>query len=293
MSALLLLNGSYCESRPTAAGREYSLAVVADSTGSTRPKGVLEHIGMLARKQPFAACGNLTPPGFDELAASAEGCTSVIGHIRRVSSGHLCRQLVVRPIVQLSYLAPSSLLVLFLISTAAASEPWTVAGAGNLMCRDWRTPEPTQQAEIVSWMIGFASAVNVSYASRGRARVQLDRLTNDYLRTEITSTCALDENAKEPMVDIIFRVLKELPFNTAALSVLQSLARDFEAARALPAATRPVPSDVELGKLVGIKWSIVRTALGSPDAPDDYDWQCHANKCQVYRYGAGATGEST
>ena len=73
---------------------------------------------------------------------------------------------------------------------------------------------------------------------------------------------------------------------TAYLSVLQSLARDFASARALPAGTRPVPPEVELVKLVGMKWSIVRTTLGSPDAPDDYDWQCHANKCQVYRYGA-------
>jgi hypothetical protein len=114
--------------------------------------------------------------------------------------------------MQLSYLARANLLLLLLSSTAAASEPWKVAGAGNLTCRDWRTAEPTQQAEIVSWMIGFASAVNVSYASRGLPRVQLDRLTNDFLRAEITSTCAPDGNAREPMVGIIFRVLKDLPF---------------------------------------------------------------------------------
>jgi hypothetical protein len=109
--------------------------------------------------------------------------------------------------MQLSYLVPSNLLLLLLTSTAAAGEPWTVAGAGNLTCRDWRAAEPIQRAEIVSWMIGFASAVNVSDASRGLPRVPLDRLTNNYLRTEITSTCAKDENAREPMIDIIFRVL--------------------------------------------------------------------------------------
>ena len=69
-------------------------------------------------------------------------------------------------------------------------------------------------------------------------------------------------------------------------SVLQRLARDFNAARALPIGTRPAPPDVELRKLIGVKWSIVRTALGSPDVSDDYDWQCHAKKCQVYTYGA-------
>ena len=61
-------------------------------------------------------------------------------------------------------------------------------------------------------MIGFASAVNVSYASRGLPRVQLDRLTNDYLRSEITSTCAAGGIARVPMVDIIFKILKDLPF---------------------------------------------------------------------------------
>jgi hypothetical protein len=73
---------------------------------------------------------------------------------------------------------------------------------------------------------------------------------------------------------------------TTSQSVLQSLAGDFEAARALPVGSRPVPPDIELRKLVGMKWSIVRAALGSPDVPDDYDWQCHAKKCEVYSYGA-------
>src|SRR5258708_982774 len=110
------------------------------------------------------------------------------------------------------YFAPSILLLLLLTSAAVASEPWTVAGAGNLTCRDWRSAQATQQAEIVSWMIGFASAVNVSNASRGLPRVQLHRLTNDYLRAKITSNCAVDESSRETMLVIIFRVLKELPF---------------------------------------------------------------------------------
>ena len=112
---------------------------------------------------------------------------------------------------QLSNLAPSIMLLL-VTSAGAASEPWTVAGAGNLTCMDWRTAESPQRAEIVSWMIGFASAVNVSYASRGFPRVRLDRLTDDYLRTEIDSTCARDGSAKESMLGIIFRILKDLPF---------------------------------------------------------------------------------
>jgi hypothetical protein len=119
--------------------------------------------------------------------------------------------------MRLSYLARTSLLLAVLLGCAVtsateSSEPWKVAGAGNSTCRDWLAAEPNQKNEIFSWIIGFASAVNVSYASRGLPRVKLDRLTNDYLRSEITSTCAIDGNAKVPMVAIIFRILKDLPF---------------------------------------------------------------------------------
>jgi hypothetical protein len=116
--------------------------------------------------------------------------------------------------MQLSYLARTSLLLALLLvsSVASATEPWKVAGAGNSTCRNWQAAEPNKKNEILSWMIGFASAVNVSYASSGLPRVQLDRLTNDYLRSEITSTCAIGGNAKVPMVDIIFKILKDLPF---------------------------------------------------------------------------------
>jgi hypothetical protein len=42
-------------SRPVYGGRPYP------HRAAVGPKAVVEHIGMLARKQPFAACGNLTP----------------------------------------------------------------------------------------------------------------------------------------------------------------------------------------------------------------------------------------
>jgi hypothetical protein len=116
--------------------------------------------------------------------------------------------------MQLSYLARTSSLVAVLLvsSVTSATEPWKVAGAGNSTCRDWQAAEPNQKNEILSWMIGFASAVNVSYASRGLPRVQLDRLTNDYLSSEVPSTCTIGGNAKEPMVDIVFKILKDQPF---------------------------------------------------------------------------------
>jgi hypothetical protein len=116
-------------------------------------------------------------------------------------------------IMQFSHLARTGLLlqVLLTSSLTSAGEPWKVAGAGNSTCTEWKAGGPAQQNEILSWMMGFASAVDVSYASRGLPRVQLDRLSNDYLRGETTATCANSENANMPMVSIIFQVLKDLP----------------------------------------------------------------------------------
>ena len=109
------------------------------------------------------------------------------------------------PLVRLFWILP------FVTAAALGNEPWTVAGAGNSTCSNWQAAGPTQQGEILSWMTGFASAVNVSNASRGLPQMKLGRLTNVYLRAEITSTCAVRGNAKVPMVTVIFRILKDLP----------------------------------------------------------------------------------
>jgi hypothetical protein len=73
----------------------------------------------------------------------------------------------------------------------------------------------------------------------------------------------------------------------APQSALQTLEKDFVGARSLPVGARPAPPDLDLQLLVGLKWSIVRAALGSADKPiRGYDWQCDAKKCEVYTYGA-------
>jgi hypothetical protein len=115
--------------------------------------------------------------------------------------------------MQLAYLARTSMLlaVLLVSSFTSATEPWKVAGAGNSTCRDWQASDPNQKNEILSWMIGFASAVDVSNASHGLPRVRLDGLTNDYLSTKIISTCTIGGNEKVPMVVIIFKALNDLP----------------------------------------------------------------------------------
>jgi hypothetical protein len=62
------------------------------------------------------------------------------------------------PIMQLSYLARTSLplTVLLVSSVTSATEPWKVAGAGNSTCRDWQAAAPNQKNEILSRMIGFS-----------------------------------------------------------------------------------------------------------------------------------------
>jgi hypothetical protein len=69
-------------------------------------------------------------------------------------------------------------------------------------------------------------------------------------------------------------------------SDLNSLASYFNKARALPVGTRPPPPHANLRKLIGLAFDEIRGALGPPDPPDDYDWQCHATRCAVYSYGA-------
>ena len=71
-----------------------------------------------------------------------------------------------------------------------------------------------------------------------------------------------------------------------SMSVLAALAHKFTTARALSPGTRPAPPDIDINKLIGVKWTTVRAALGHPDAPVDYDWECRAEQCQVYSYGA-------
>jgi hypothetical protein len=74
----------------------------------------------------------------------------------------------------------------------------------------------------------------------------------------------------------------------SAQSTLTNLARHFRAARALPEGTRPAPPDVKIEKIVGLPVSAVRSALGPADAPlkVEYDWDCDAETCQIYTYGA-------
>lgn len=104
------------------------------------------------------------------------------------------------------------LLVTFACAVAHASEPWTVIGAGNVTCKEWGRASPAAQNEVLSWMTGFASAVNISYASHGDSQLPLDLLTYDYFRHEITLQCSSDLNSNVTMLVVVFKVIKESPF---------------------------------------------------------------------------------
>ncbi len=111
------------------------------------------------------------------------------------------------------FLARAAFLLIgtFVCALAHASKPWTVIGAGNLTCKEWRTSGPGAQTEILSWMTGFISAVNISNASHGVGEFPLQVLTYDYLRHEVTLKCSGDNSANEDMVVVVFKVLKDLP----------------------------------------------------------------------------------
>jgi len=104
------------------------------------------------------------------------------------------------------------LLVTFSCSVAHASEPWTVIGAGNVTCKEWGRASPAAQNEVLSWMTGFASAVNIGYASNGNSQIPLNLLTYDYLRHKITLQCSSDLNSNVTMLVVVFKVIKESPF---------------------------------------------------------------------------------
>ena len=109
--------------------------------------------------------------------------------------------------LQKSYLFVA--LTLFTCSVNAAG--WHTVGAGNATCEHWKQANAIQEVEVLSWMAGFSSAVNIERASEGRPEFRLELLTYDYLRQEIGSTCTNLKNKNEKMYSILFRLLTHFP----------------------------------------------------------------------------------
>ena len=63
-------------------------------------------------------------------------------------------------------------------------------------------------------MAGFASAVNLEFASKKQPEYQLEFLTYEYLSNKINNICSNPANSNESMSSILFGVLKEFPRET-------------------------------------------------------------------------------
>lgn len=99
------------------------------------------------------------------------------------------------------------------LSFSAAAYPgdWVVVGAGNATCTHWNAGRKEQQTEVLSWMAGFSSAVNLDRASEGKPEYRLEYLTYDYLRAEVNAVCSDTKNKGQSMSSILFTVLQKLP----------------------------------------------------------------------------------
>ncbi len=64
-----------CRSWRTAPGREYSLAVGADSTGSTRPGAAIGTSELAVRERTFAACGITLPWALEKRSYRGGGAS--------------------------------------------------------------------------------------------------------------------------------------------------------------------------------------------------------------------------
>ena len=98
-----------------------------------------------------------------------------------------------------------------IFATPVLSADWAVIGAGNATCAQWKQDDRMQQAEIISWMAGFASSENLTRASEGRPEFRIEFLTPDYLRNRISETCSSESSNSQSMISIMFAVLINLP----------------------------------------------------------------------------------
>ena len=97
----------------------------------------------------------------------------------------------------------------FILFSSGLSADTSVVGAGNAQCSFWNNAEEPARNEIISWMMGFASALNYDFASSGQQEYNLQHLTYDYLAYEINKHCQEDKN--QTMLSILLKALNNLP----------------------------------------------------------------------------------
>src|SRR4030065_128142 len=107
-----------------------------------------------------------------------------------------------------------SLLVSLAVGSPAFSSDWQVVGAGNATCEPWNRCTPELKKEILSWMAGFSSAMNLDRAAEGRPEYRMKLLTYDYFRIEIDADCSLPKNNNEAMSSVLFKILQKFPMES-------------------------------------------------------------------------------
>jgi hypothetical protein len=104
-----------------------------------------------------------------------------------------------------------SLIASVAFGSLSVAADWQVVGAGNANCEHWGRGTPELKKEILSWMAGFASAMNLDRAAEGRPEYRLKLLTYDYLRIEIDAACSISKNNGKSMSSILFEILQKFP----------------------------------------------------------------------------------
>jgi hypothetical protein len=102
-------------------------------------------------------------------------------------------------------------LIGFLVSRAATSGEWQVVGPGNATCKNWVNAGVAQRNEILGWLTGFASAINLELASEGKKEMRMDLMTYEYLGRELDGRCASTSEASQSMIGLLMLLLKDFP----------------------------------------------------------------------------------
>lgn len=92
-----------------------------------------------------------------------------------------------------------------------ASADWGVVGAGNATCSHWNPADQHKKKEILSWMAGFSSAVNLDFASTKQPEYKLEYFSYEFLTNKINNICSSPVNSNESMSGILFGILKDFP----------------------------------------------------------------------------------
>lgn len=101
-------------------------------------------------------------------------------------------------------------IIMYLVSMTAMAN-WGMVGAGNATCKNWNSSNQNGKTEILSWMAGFGSALNLEYSSEKQPALKLKLLTYEYLTNEINNTCSNIQNSEKRMSSILLEVLREFP----------------------------------------------------------------------------------